>query len=78
MAKRKNVPARPPDVATPDQADAPSIAHRIRDHAGALANALQLVRLTAGDDPRILNALDMADRQARALVELAAEVRDPA
>jgi hypothetical protein len=73
MAKKKHVPARPPD-----RADAPSIAHRIRDHASALANALQLVRLTTGNDPRLADALDMADRQAKALVALADELRDPA
>ena len=62
----------------PERADSPSVAHRIRDHASALANAFQILRLTAGTDPRSAEVLDMADRQAKALVELAAELHDPA
>lgn len=59
-------------------ADSPSVVHLIRDHATALANALLVVRLAAGDDARLLSALEMADRQARALFALAGELRDPA
>jgi hypothetical protein len=73
MATRQSARAR-----GPDRVDSPSVVHRIRDHASALANALQLVRMTAGDDLRLANALDLADRQAKALVALADELHDPA
>ena len=73
MATKTTVRAR-----APDQTGSPSVAHRIRDHAAALGNALQLVRMTIGSDPRVANALDLADRQAKSLVALADELQDPA
>lgn len=73
MSAKQSVRAR-----APDHADSASVAHHIRDHATALGNALQLVRLTAGNDPRVANALDLADRQAKALVALADELQDSA
>lgn len=65
-------------VAIPDPGGSPSVGHRSRDHATALVNALRVVRLAAGDDPRLLKALDIADRQARALAALAGELHGPA
>jgi hypothetical protein len=78
LSENARARARAPVVETPDRADSPSVAHRIRDHASALSNALMLVRLAAGSDPRLLNALDIADRQAKALVALADELHGPA
>ena len=77
MSTSNNEPARPPDAPTPERADSPSVAHRIRDHATALASALQVARLTAGNDPRLAEVLDTADRQVKALVSLADELRAP-
>ena len=77
MATSNTGSAGPPDDPTPDRADSPSVAHSIREHATALASALRVVRLTAGDDPRLAEVLDIADRQAKALGSLADKLHDP-
>lgn len=69
MATKQSVRAR-----APDRDDSPSVAHLIRDHASALLNALQLARMHARDDARLLDALELADRQAKALVALAGKL----
>jgi hypothetical protein len=50
-----------------DLADAAEVVHFIRNRLAPLSNALQVIRLAAGNDPRILAALDVADRQVTAL-----------
>ena len=39
------------------------------DHLTAVGIALHAARLAAGNDPRIMTALDLADRQAKALAD---------
>lgn len=52
----------------------PRIAHDIRNCIAPLANALALIRLLAGDNPRVVQAIEMAVRQIDALNKLADEV----
>jgi hypothetical protein len=47
------------------------IAHDICGRIFALANALELIRLTAGENPAVAKALNMAERQLKSLNELA-------
>jgi hypothetical protein len=70
-------PRRLPAPEAPPVADAPVRAEHVRDHVTALANALHLIRLTAGNDQWVLAALDLADRQLAALMILATAVPDP-
>ena len=59
--------------------ESPSVvAHDIRDVGTALANALQVVRLVAGDDTRVTQALRLAERQVPALARLADRLEGPA
>lgn len=48
-----------------------AVAHDLRDRATALSNALQVVRLVAGDDPAVVTALRLAERQLPELTRLA-------
>ncbi len=50
------------------------IAHDICSHIFAMTNALELIRLTAGDNPQVVKYLDMIDRQTNALIELASKL----
>jgi hypothetical protein len=61
-----------------DRLHSAEVIHYIRDHLGALTNALRVVRLAANNDPRMLTALDMADRQSKCLTELADRLQDQA
>ena len=71
MAASPRAPSPVPAHSSPDPAEPVEILPFIRDRLAALTNALRVVRLAAGNDPRVLNALDMADRQARDLAGLA-------
>jgi hypothetical protein len=60
-----------PGIDPIDRLQSAEVIHYMRDHLGALSNALRVVRLAAGSDPRMSAALDLADRQATCLAELA-------
>ena len=68
-----------PAGATAAEPGAPAtVAHRIRDRVSALAYALEVIRMTAGDERKIGACLDLAGRQLDALAHLANELDEPA
>ena len=77
MTATTRASARRRRVGTPTRVDPAAAAHLIRDHVAALEYALHSVRLVAGAVPGLETALALADRQAKALTQLADALHDP-
>jgi len=53
-----------------------STAHELRNLLSPLVNALELIRMAAGDNPDVASALLTAERQVDGMRQLADELRD--
>jgi len=53
-----------------------TLAHELRNPLAPIANGLQMIRLAAGDDPRIRQTYEMMDRQVNHLVHLVDDLLD--
>jgi hypothetical protein len=64
----------------PTTGDLAEIASTIREALTPLVNSVQVVRMVAGDNPRLATALGVIDRQTRRLGQVADEITggDPA
>ena len=70
-------PPGPPASASPDDPALIQLVHDLRGCIAPLMNALEVIRMAAGDNPVVASALQIADRQARTLTEMVAGVLRP-